>query len=92
MKAERFLTLAADAVAIVVGGGGMALNLWTFYADGRIDAGAMTICATLLGARTALGVWSLRPASPGESGTPGSPSPSTQPSPSLPSSSPSSPS
>lgn len=92
MKAERFLTLAADAVAIVIGGGGMALNLWTFYDSDRVNAGVMTICAGLLAARTAAGVWSLRPASPGESATPGAPSPSTSSSPSLPSSSPSTPS
>ena len=92
MKAERFLTLAADAVAIVIGGGGMTLNLWTFYASGRVDTGVMTICAGLLAARTAVGVWSLRPVSPGESATPGAPSPSTPSSPPLPSSSPSTPS
>jgi len=93
VKPERFLTLAADAVAIVLGGGGMALNLWTFYASSRIDATIMAYCAGLLAARTAMGVWQLRPTqSPGASGTPESPSPSTPSSPPLPSSSSSTPS
>jgi len=92
VKAERFLTLAADAAVILIGGGGMALQLYTFLRYGRIDAGVMATLATLLGGRTAVGVWALRPASPGESATPGGPSPSTPSSPSLPSSSPSTPS
>jgi len=82
------LTTLADVTAIVIGGGGMAVQVWHLWQGRPVDAGIMIILAGLLAGRTALGIYQLRP-SPGASGTPESQSPSTPPQPPAPSSSPS---